>query len=136
MRRRFLVSLVVLASVGTVSADEAPDLSGAELYAVFCSSCHGEYARGDGPIAPLLKTNPSDLTKIATRRDGRFSTKEIHRIVDGRTFVAAHGTRDMPVWGNELYAYDGRDAARRRRANEAIAKLVAYLGTLQTIRVD
>jgi mono/diheme cytochrome c family protein len=117
-------------------AGEAPDLSGPELFATFCASCHGPAARGDGPIAPILKIAVPDLTLIAARRGGKYSPKEMQRIIDGRSAIAAHGTRDMPVWGDELYAYNGQDRARRRQVNKMIAELVAYLGSLQTVRVD
>jgi mono/diheme cytochrome c family protein len=136
MNLKWRLALVasLVSSVGY--AGEAPELSGAELYATFCASCHGSAAHGDGPIAPLLKMSVPDLTQIAARRGGIYSPKEMQRIIDGRFGIGAHGTREMPVWGHELYAYDGKDSARRKRVNEMIAELVVYLGFIQTVRVD
>ncbi len=137
-RRTLFVSLVAIAIqfASLANAGEAPVLSGAQLYSTFCASCHGSTAHGDGPVAPLLKTAVPDLTLFAARRGGVFSPKEMQRIIDGRISIAAHGTREMPVWGRELYGYDGKDAVRRKRVNEMIAELVAYLGFIQTVRVD
>ena len=45
---------------------------GPELYMAYCASCHGKDAKGDGPMAKLLKTPPPDLTAIAVRNGGMF----------------------------------------------------------------
>jgi mono/diheme cytochrome c family protein len=74
------------------------DLSGAELYARFCASCHGDGARGDGPVAPTLAALVPDLTRISERY-GEFPADRLRQIIDGRSLVPAHGTRYMPVWG-------------------------------------
>jgi mono/diheme cytochrome c family protein len=133
-----LAALIVSANIvaSFAAAGEAPELSGVELYSTFCAGCHGQSAHGDGPMAPLLKINVPDLTLIAARRGGVFSPKEMQRIIDGRFAIAAHGSRAMPVWGKEFFGYQGKDPARRRQANERIAELVAYLGYIQTIRID
>jgi mono/diheme cytochrome c family protein len=72
---------------------------GRVLYLRYCAACHGESARGDGPVAASLVTAPPDLTRIAARNEGRFDRRAMLRMIDGRTLVAAHGSREMPVWG-------------------------------------
>ncbi len=137
--RHALWTFIGLASIvlwGAAAAGEAPEMSGAELYATFCSSCHGESARGDGPIAPALKVPVPDLTLFAARRGGVFSPKEMQRIIDGRFAIKSHGSREMPVWGNEFYGYAGKDPFRRQMVNRRIADLVAYLGFIQSVRID
>jgi len=112
-------------------ADEAPDYTGAELFGVFCASCHGPQARGNGAMAKSLPVKPADLTRIARRHDGEFPTDLITRIIDGRELRPEHRKDDMPVWGQEFYATSRDDAARRARSNELIDRLVEYLRSIQ-----
>jgi mono/diheme cytochrome c family protein len=73
--------------------------SGQGLYLQHCASCHGEKGDGQGPVASTLQRPPADLTRIAERNGGRFDASEVMSIIDGRRTVAAHGPREMPVWG-------------------------------------
>lgn len=130
LNRTLLVALLSL--VGPYAhADEAPDMSGAELYQVFCASCHGTQARGDGPVANTLTVTVPDLTQIAARNGGRFPTQRVRDTIDGQNLPRVHGTRAMPVWGWDFYAIDRPDPVRRERANELIGRLVAYLESIQ-----
>jgi mono/diheme cytochrome c family protein len=94
--------------VGEIARDEeqARVQAGADLFAGYCSACHGREARGDGPVASALTVKPADLTRISARRGGRFESSEIAAYIDGRTDVLAHGRREMPVWGR---IYDDRN---------------------------
>jgi hypothetical protein len=65
-----------------------------------------------------------DLTGIAARRGGQFPEERIRQIIDGRTGLAAHGAREMPVWGNDLRAA-GADP------EVVITRLVAQLRGMQ-----
>ncbi len=126
-----LFVLPALGLLAPVRADEAPDLSGSQLYQTFCASCHGAAAQGDGPVAPYMKITVPDLTRIATRYGGKFPSTEVHDWIDGQKLRAGHGSREMPVWGWEFYAVNGEDGARRRRADELINRLVEYLRSIQ-----
>jgi hypothetical protein len=75
---------------------EAP--SGQVLFLRYCASCHGRSGRGDGPLAATLQPRPADLTAIA-KRAGKFDPAAVLAAIDGRRAVAAHGPREMPVWG-------------------------------------
>ncbi|MGD9842063.1 MAG: cytochrome c [Steroidobacteraceae bacterium] len=124
--------IVLLVSVSATSmADEVPEFSGAELYQHFCASCHGEQARGDGSIAKNLKTPPPDLTHIARRYAGKFPTEQIRLFIDGQAMPTAHGSREMPVWGWQLYGLSSEDPARRQRVDTLIKRLVDYLQSIQ-----
>ena len=125
-----VVILALLAASAAWSA-EAPDLSGAELYQLFCASCHGVKAHGDGPVARSLKPKVPDLTRIAQRNGGVYPADKVERIVDGRDLRVAHGTADMPVWGWEFYAYKYEDPERRIHVKQLIDRLVAYLASVQ-----
>lgn len=109
-------------------------LSGMELYGQLCASCHGVEARGDGPVAPLIKIGVPDLTRLAFRDGGEFPTEDVRLIIDGRSDRRAHGPRDMPVWGWQLYdSKDPNDAQARARTNALIGRLVDYLQSIQRL---
>ena len=59
-----------------------------------CAVCHGDAGKGDGPLSALLKIPVSDLTKVQKNNAGVFPFDGF----DGREAVAAHGSRNMPVW--------------------------------------
>jgi mono/diheme cytochrome c family protein len=75
-------------------------LAGSDLYQAYCAVCHGNNAKGDGPMGRNLKVAPPDLTRIAKRNGGTFPKQRIEQILSGETELAAgHGTREMPLWG-------------------------------------
>lgn len=105
-------------------------VSGRDMYEAYCASCHGPEARGDGPVAELLTVPPPDLTQIRARLDGSFPVDELYRMIDGREEVQAHGTREMPVWGNIWEVSDSgpqSDAVVEQRIN----LLIEYLRSIQ-----
>ena len=129
---------LAIAALGTPAfADEAPGHDpvlaelGAPIFARYCASCHGPGGRGDGPTAPALRAHPADLTGIAKRRGGEFPTGEIAKFIDGRFAFPAHGSRDMPVWG-ERFGSDVPDAeVGESIARGNVASLVEYLKSIQ-----
>lgn len=102
-----------------------------------CAACHGETGRGDGLVAGLLTVRPPDLTSIRKRHGGKFPASWVYRIIDGRNDLRAHGSEDMPIWGDR-YRVDalrglplplnvGADAVVHGR----ILSLVFYLDFIQ-----
>lgn len=126
------VILLVLASA-SARAQDFSGYSGVQLYQRFCSSCHGRGARGDGPVARSFRIEVPDLTLIARRHGGSFPVEQIHKIIDGRTTLPPHGSRDMPVWGFEFYVQNQNAGLvdPQHRTEELIARLTEYLRTLQ-----
>ncbi|MDJ0789916.1 MAG: cytochrome c [Myxococcota bacterium] len=76
--------------------------SGAALFAEYCASCHGTEGGGDGPEAERLDLELTDLRTLAERNGGTFDEAAVLASIDGRREVAAHGPREMPVWGKVL----------------------------------
>lgn len=63
-----------------------------------CAACHGVNGKGSGPVTDLLRKSPPDLTLLAKRNNGVFPMARLYDAITGDA-IAAHGTRDMPVWG-------------------------------------
>jgi mono/diheme cytochrome c family protein len=84
---------------GRQVAAEALDPGKAEYHSS-CASCHGIDGKGNGPVSADLKVPPSDLTVLARKNNGVFPFYSVYEIIDGRKAVIAHGTRDMPIWGD------------------------------------
>ena len=127
-----LVALVAAFPSSAFDAVTLADYSGEEIFQRFCSSCHGESGRGDGPVAQSLITKVADLTTIS-RRYGEFPATLVRDTIDGRGVrVDVHGTREMPVWGYEFWVEEGGDVVAQREMKETIAKLVEYIQSIQT----
>jgi mono/diheme cytochrome c family protein len=97
-----------------------------------CAACHGADARGAGPTAPALTMPPPDLTRIAERRGGTFPSREVAEIVDGRRPLAAHGSREMPVWGRVFYVRIHEASTEEEVVQGRLLVLVEYLKSIQT----
>jgi mono/diheme cytochrome c family protein len=65
-----------------------------------CAPCHGMDGKGNGPISAELKAMPPDLSVVAKKNNGVFPFNSVYEMIDGRKTVIAHGTRDMPIWGD------------------------------------
>jgi mono/diheme cytochrome c family protein len=136
-RRAGLFSLGLLALAGAVAFAQGSDdeqaatkaARGRITYRIYCANCHGDGAKGDGRLAALLTVPPTDLTRL-TAEDGSFPEDQVRQAVDGRQDVAAHGMRDMPVWGDVFQEpADTPEGAAAARAK--IDDLVEYLRSIQ-----
>lgn len=85
----------------------------AAMYSSYCAACHGKSGKGDGPAAAALKKAPADLTKINARHGGKFPEVQVKRYIEGLDDLAAHGNREMPMWGS-LFRDLNRDTAMLR----------------------
>ena len=126
-----LSSLLLLAVSSQTMAADYVAMSGEELYVRFCASCHGVTGRGDGPVAESLKVEVPDLTLIARRAQGLYPRDRIEKIIDGRHIVGAHGSRTMPVWGEDLSRLEIGNPDAERATRIVIDRLADYLGQLQ-----
>jgi mono/diheme cytochrome c family protein len=112
-----------------VSTPQATVPHGSYLFRTYCASCHGEDARGNGPLAASLRRRPPNLTEIAKRNKGVFPQTDVFKIIDGREKVAGHGGPDMPVWGDAFQrSVEIRDEAA---VAARIQALVDYLQQMQ-----
>lgn len=129
--RRAAVVWLALPGLAAAQTFQLLDYSGGELFGRLCASCHGGSGRGDGPVGRRLNVAVPDLTRINERYDGRFPAQEVAESIDGRALAVSHGTREMPVWGYELWVEEGGDVTAERDAREIIDRLVDYLRSIQ-----
>lgn len=128
--------LVALPLVASAQSAPARKLDfGQQEFQSRCASCHGRDGKGNGPIADLLRKSPPDLTQLSKQNGGIFPISRVYDSIVGDS-VQAHGSRDMPVWG-QLYRlragehyvdtyYDPEAYVRVR-----VLALVEYLSRLQ-----
>ena len=125
---------LALAAGAARAADMAPVYStavGKATYSTYCASCHGFSLDGKGEIAATLSSKPTDLTRLAEKNDGTFPVERLTQVIDGRAEVAAHGPREMPVWGDLFLWPEGDSPERRVQVDRKIGELVAYIRSLQ-----
>ena len=94
-----------------------PDVSGGATYKAYCAVCHGVGGKGDGPAVKALVKAPSDLTTITARHNGKFPAMAVKMAIVGDSVVAAHGTREMPIWGPVMRSAEGNAKTELRLKN-------------------
>lgn len=102
-----------------------------------CAPCHGVSGKGDGDMAKSLVKRPADLTTLARDNGGTFPQERVRAMVDGRSAdIAAHGKREMPIWGME-YRTELAGAGASKASNPEvyvsgrIDALLAYIASIQ-----
>jgi mono/diheme cytochrome c family protein len=98
------------------------------MFTSYCAACHGPAGKGDGPAASALKKAPADLTTISARNGGKFPEVKVRRFIEGIDEVAAHGSRDMPVWGT---LFRSLDITNQAAALMRVQLLTDYLKSIQ-----
>src|SRR3954452_8984819 len=115
-------------TIKTTNIHPASAASGHDMYAQYCAVCHGTAAKGNGPQPAAMRKPPTDLTQLSSSHSGKFPANEVAQAITGEANVAAHGSSQMPVWG-ELFRTSGSDAPEVRLR---ITNLTRYVETLQS----
>jgi mono/diheme cytochrome c family protein len=136
-----LVSVVLPATPKQTQTAPAPgeqftplirSLEGPDLFRAYCASCHGIDAKGTGPAAPSLKVKVPDLTLLDSNNGGQFPAARVRKAIMGDDVVAAHGSREMPIWGPVFHQVE-RDVDY---GNVRLENLLKYLESIQPIPVS
>ena len=131
---RTLVLLLLGFLFGASIAGAGDVARGRVLYLRNCASCHGIKGDGRGPVAVALKTPPADLRVLSHQYGNPLPEDQIASFIDGRADVAAHGPRDMLVWGEQVWEYpEGKGPSSQ--VTSRIADLVAYLQSIQELQL-
>lgn len=125
----FVAAASVVAVAEGVGAQSSQVADGKQKFEIYCASCHGAGAKGDGPFSATLRKRPADLTQLAGRNKGEFPKETVARLIDGRTRDEAHRKSDMPVWGDVFAKSESGPEPAAVKAR--IDALVEYLATIQ-----
>jgi mono/diheme cytochrome c family protein len=108
-----LLVLVLIVAQVAAAQDKA---EGKKLYVTYCSGCHGETGKGDGPAAvslPVKPANHSDGTVM-----NQIPDKTLSEIIS-KGGQAVGKSSFMPGWGSQLNDKQIRD-------------IIAYIRSLAT----
>lgn len=73
--------------------------NGRKTYLTYCSGCHGNTGKGDGPAAKALPNKPADHTNSIVMN--RYSDEYLFKVISkGGSDVGKSPT--MPAWGGVL----------------------------------
>jgi len=70
-------------------------LTGKELYGIYCTPCHGESGKGDGPVAKKFVPTPADVS--ATGHGSHHPEGDLFAVI-------THGQGGMPPFRSDLTA--------------------------------
>jgi len=139
-------SLVASLAAGFAAVARAENVdAGKAEFQSSCASCHGTDGKGKGPVSGQLKMPPADLTILAKTNNGVFPTNAVFETIYGSKTISAHGTREMPIWGDRFNptmnyphiidpTYDGLDPSKELRdvvVRTRILAIVDYLSRIQ-----
>jgi mono/diheme cytochrome c family protein len=129
----FVILAVTFPALTGWASDQQSIVRGRQLYVRYCAACHGNDADGRGPVADDLKTSPPDLRYLGERYGMPLPLGTIARFIDGRQDVAAHGPREMPVWGRRFYEAWTAHEAGEEDLQTQIREIVLYLNAIQQV---
>jgi mono/diheme cytochrome c family protein len=140
LRISFLITAAAVALAAATIAAQEPryrlgglspaieSLAGRDTYTTYCAGCHGAGGRGDGRIAPTLKSRVPDLTGFARANGGAFPRERVVAAIrNADRPITAHLTGDMPVWETVFGILDPSTEYAAAR----IDGVVTFIETLQ-----
>ncbi|MTV15461.1 cytochrome c [Bradyrhizobium elkanii] len=141
--KSFLIGGLTAIVATAVHAEDA-DVGKAEFQAS-CASCHGADGKGNGPVSAQLKVPPTDLTTLTKNNNGVFPINAVYETIDGRKPISAHGTHEMPIWGERFNPvkslphtvdppYDALDPSRDMREVVVRTRILAVIDYLNRIQ--
>jgi mono/diheme cytochrome c family protein len=97
---------LVIVLAGALPAWGQDQAEGRKLYLTYCSSCHGDKGKGDGPATSSLPVKPADHTNgaVMNQLPDKFLTEIISK---GGSAVGKSAL--MPAWGSQIKDKQLRD---------------------------
>ena len=99
-----LAFLGILMAISVAKAQTTKVDFGKNEYQAKCANCHGPDGRGNGPYSDLLSVQTPNLSTLAKNNGGIFPIERLYQSISGEK-IKAHGSRDMPIWG-QVYRMD------------------------------
>jgi mono/diheme cytochrome c family protein len=142
LKNLFIATLAAAIAAGIGYADQSankkvvipvsktPADSGRQMFTSYCASCHGEYGKGNGPVAPALKRQPTDLSLLSKNHGGKYPAEHVAAVLQFGTGNTAHGTAQMPVWGPVFGKMD-TSSTQKDMVELRISNLNRYVESLQ-----
>jgi cytochrome c oxidase cbb3-type subunit 3 len=110
----FIIALFAVVLSTALVAYAADAEQGKKLYGQFCSTCHGQSGKGDGPGAAALNPKPRDHTDKEYM--AKMSDEEMMKVIKNGG-VSIGKSPLMPPWGASL-------------KDDQIQDVIAYIRTL------
>ena len=105
-RTQLVVATALAALLVPAAAFAGDAAAGKTTYTMFCSSCHGDGGKGDGPVGAVLNPPPRDLSKgefkFDTDGDGKPGTDQDLLNVMTNGAAKYGGSAQMAPWGGSL----------------------------------
>lgn len=127
----WLALLVSSAAVGCESQEEYRLRVARDVFDRNCSECHGVGASEPRYVEEFGAKAP-DLRRLWSRYGTPLPRERLAEFIDGRADVAAHGPREMPVWGRELYKELPDNKSVREMRAGTIDLLLDFIESVQT----
>ena len=130
------VGLVASAQTPAKTGPKANIAAGKELFQQHCSVCHGVDAKGKGSMydpessEPARRVPPADLTVLSKQNAGKFPADRVRDAIYNKDSIPAHGTPDMPAWGNVFYLLKSRPKVLEKRVRD----LTVYIESIQATK--
>jgi len=113
--RAFIVGAIAVGIATMVHAQESSLTAGSidigkHEYDKHCAQCHGLSGKGDGPYVQLLRAGTvlPNLTELSKKNSGVYPFLRVYWIIDGTVPVRAHGSANMPIWG-QVYKFQSQN---------------------------
>ncbi len=104
-----------------------------------CAQCHGVDGTGNGVMAGFLVGSLPDLSRLQADNGGVFPVQRLYDIIDGGAEIGAHGSSEMPAWGDRYRAKSPEMLGEFWSASDAdsfvrgrVLALIEHVSTLQT----
>jgi mono/diheme cytochrome c family protein len=138
-RHYFGLALLVTAAFSTAQVETRnvpiryiSPFAGEDMYASYCSACHGDKGKGDGPAAAATTLPPGDLTTLSKSNHGRFPRAHVFfSILNGKARQKGEPGYDMPSWKDPFYSLCAGQRGCGAEVQMRIERLTDYLESLQ-----
>jgi hypothetical protein len=77
-----------------------------------------------------LTKRPANLRSLSEKYGSPLAVSALAEVIDGRKAVRAHGTHEMPVWGERLYATSHGNQGETG-ISETLRQIISHLSTIQ-----